>query len=172
MFSCHGCNLNGVCAGSEGRDGFSADSADARSIVEAVTGAFHHGVETYDGQRFIREIAVAEVAFPVFHIAVGEAGLLHSVVASDSAVAEGDGCLRFGARVAETSAADDAGASDGNVAFGIDRVGGAELRIIVRADLLSPGAFGRCALQQIGHHATLEFGGGVACGLAADSTGF
>ena len=47
-------------------------------------------------------------------------------------------------------------------------MGGAESRIGVRAQLLSPGALGSSGLQQIGRHAAFDLDSGVAHGFARD----
>ena len=163
----HGCNLNGVRAFLHGRDGLSAGGATAGRIVIIVTVAGNHGIFDFRGQGCIGEIAVAEFTFPMLHIAFGAGGRLGRVVDAD-AVAEGDASFSFGLRVGETSATNSALAVDDDGALGIDRVDGAELRIGVRAHLLSPGSLGCGGLEEIGHHAASEMCGVVAHGFSGD----
>ena len=150
----------------QNRNGLSADGAGTVDEVVGVTDGVQHGVSNLRAQVSVGVEAVAVTAFPVFHIAIGGAGLLHGVVVDESG--NGDGALRFGLRVGERSANHLACTFDGDVALGIDEVGRAELRIGVRAQLLSPSGFGYCGLEQTGHHAALELGSGESLGSAAE----
>ena len=115
------------------REDLSADCAVVEVIVIGVTGGVEHGVCNLVGHGCVGEVASAKLTFPVFHIAIDDAGFLLGRVVDAVAVAEGDGAFLVGTRVGETAASHSVLAVDDDFALGIDLLVRTELRIVVRS---------------------------------------